>query len=271
MNGRDVARGVTLFPILGVLRLRRASPRNRATVAHVKPSPWGRLVIVSAVLVAGSAAALLAWDFASERARLVSFPVTGAVRRVVLDVGDADVAVVGGGRRASVDVSRRERYSFGRPAKTRREVAGGTFKVTSRCPEALPDACSVRYRVVVPDNVPVEVATGDGAVRFERYRGSAQVATGGGDIDVEGFCGFALRAQTESGDVDATVSCPAQQLSLRTRTGSVHAVVPPGRYEIDAQSASGRNALRGISATEDAPFAIQALSSSGDVLVEAGS
>jgi Putative adhesin len=237
----------------------------------VKPSPWGRLVILSALLVVGPAAALLAWDFVSEHERLVSYPVTGAVSRVVLDVGDADVAVVGGGRQVEIDVSRRERHSFGRSAETRREVAGGVFKVTSRCPDALPDACSVRYRVVVPDSVPVEVTTADGAVRFERYRGSAQVASGGGDIEIEDFCGFALQAQTESGDVDATASCPLQQLSLRTRTGSVHAMVPPGRYEIDAQSASGRHALRGISSIEDAPFAIQALSSSGDVLVEAGS
>jgi hypothetical protein len=237
----------------------------------VKPSPWGRLVIISALLVAGSAVVLTAWDAGSQHERLVSYPVTGAVSRVVLDVADADVLVVGGGGRPSVGVSRRERYSFGRPAETRRAVAAGVFKVTSRCPEALPDACSVRYRVVVPDNVPVEVLTGAGSVRFERYRGSAQVSTREGDIDVEGFCGFALQAQAESGDVDATASCPLQQLSLRTTTGSVTALVPPGRYEIDAQSASGRQTLRGISSTEDAPFAIQALSSSGDVLVEGGS
>lgn len=237
----------------------------------MKPSPWGRLVILSALLVAGGAAVLLAWDAGSRRERLVSYPVTGAVSRVVLDVADADVTIVGGGRRPSVDVSRREGYSFGRPAETRRLAEAGVFKVTSRCPRGLPDACSVRYRVVVPDNVPVEVHTSEGAVRFERYRGAALVSTGSGDIDVAAFCGFALRAQAQSGDVNATASCPVQQLSLRTSTGSVHAMVPPGRYEIDAQSASGRHSVRGISSIEDAPFAIQALSSSGDVVVESGS
>ena len=234
----------------------------------MKVSPWGRLVIVSALLVAGSAAVLVGWDLASHHERLVSYPVGGAVSRVVLDVDDADVAVVGGGRATQVEVSRREDYSFGRPAETRKTVESGVFTVTSRCPEALPDACSVRYRIVVPDNVPVDIQTGAGDVRFQRYQGSAKVSTSAGDIDVEGFCGFSLQATAVSGSIDATAACPLQELALRSRTGSVHAVVPPGRYVIDAQSASGRQTLRGIGSTEDAPFTIQALSSSGDVLVE---
>jgi hypothetical protein len=226
------------------------------------------LVIVSALLVAGGAAALVAWDIASHHERLVSYPVGGAVSRVVLDVDGADVAVVGGGRATQVEVSRREAYSFERPADTSKTVESGVFTVTSRCPEALPHACSVRYRIVVPDNVPVDIRTTAGDVRFQRYQGSAKVSTTAGDITIDSFCGFSLQATAVSGDVDATAACPLQQLALRSRTGSVHAAVPPGRYVIDAQSASGRQTLRDISSTEDAPFSIQALSSSGDVLVE---
>lgn len=159
----------------------------------------------------------------------------------MFDVGDADVVVAGGGSGTAVDVQRRERSAFGHLADTHRTVGEGVFRVRSRCPAALPDTCSVRYRVVVPDNVPVEVLTDDGGVRFSRYRGSARVTTGSGDVDVDGFC------------------------------GSVRAVVPEGRYRVDAQSASGRQELRGIASAPDAPFRIQALSSSGDVVVEAGS
>ena len=39
-------------------------------------------------------------------------------------------------------------------------------------------------------------------------------------------------------------------------------VVPPGRYQVDAESASGATRVRGVDAATDAPFAIQALSSS---------
>jgi DUF4097 and DUF4098 domain-containing protein YvlB len=132
----------------------------------------------------------------------------------------------------------------------------------------LPRACSVTYRVVVPDNVPIDVRTGSGRVSFRDYRGSARVSTRSGDIDVAGFCGFSLTARAVSGHVDVGAACPPQQLSLRASSGPIHAVVPAGRYQVDATSASGGHVVRGVDARSDAPFAIQALSSSGDVVVE---
>ena len=236
----------------------------------MRVSPWGRVVIASALLVLGGAVALTLWDLGSRRLQLVSYPVSGSLNGVAFDVGDANITIVGGGTRSDVDVQRRERFSFDHAAETRRMVAGGVFRVESRCPVTLPDACAVRYRVVVPDNVPVEVTTGTGAVRLERYRGSASVTTRSGDVDVDGFCGFSLRAKSASGDVRAGASCAPQELSVRSTTGLVHASVPPGRYQIDAQSASGEQSVQGISPTVDAPYSIQALSSSGDVLVEGG-
>ena len=237
----------------------------------MRVSPWGRVVIASALLVVGGALALTVWDYGSRTQQLVSYPVSGSLNGVAFDVGDAAITIVGGGTRSDVDVQRRERFSFGHAAETRRMVAGGVFRVESRCPATLPDSCSVRYRVVVPDNVPVEVATGSGAVRLERYRGSARVTTRSGDVDVDGFCGFSLRATAQSGDVTARAACAPQRMVLRTSTGSVHAIVPAGRYQLDAQSASGRQVVRGVSSTPDAPFSIQALSSAGDVLVERAS
>ena len=46
------------------------------------------------------------------------------------------------------------------------------------------------------------------------------------------------------------------------------AVVPPGRYQVEAESTNGGERVSGVSAVADAPFSIQALSSSGDVVVE---
>jgi hypothetical protein len=45
--------------------------------------------------------------------------------------------------------------------------------------------------------------------------------------------------------------------------------VPPGRYQVDAVSDDGDRSVRGVTEAEDAPFQIQALSSAGDVAVEA--
>ena len=88
-------------------------------------------------------------------------------------------------------------------------------------------------------------------------------------VGVSGFCGFALRAKTQSGDVGAGSSCALERLELRSRTGDVRAVVPAGRYQVDAETDDGDRVVRGVTVAEDAPFQIQALSSSGDVAVEA--
>jgi Putative adhesin len=234
----------------------------------MRVSPWGRVVAVSALLVVGGAVALAVGAFASTRERVVSYPVTGALRGVAFDIADGAIVVVGGGHRDAVTVQRTERYAFGHDAQSTRSVRDGVFRVRSRCPTALLGKCSVIYRVTVPDNLPVEVRTGSGSVRLSGYRGSALLSTGSGDIAVAGFCGFSLDARAGSGDIAARTACAPPKLTLRTNSGTVDAVVPPGSYDLDAESASGEETVRGVKATPEAPFAIRALSGSGNVSVE---
>jgi Toastrack DUF4097 len=231
-------------------------------------SPWGALVAVSAVLVVGAAAALLIATVASSHEREVRFAVRGSLSGVSLDVGDADVEIAGGGRREVLEVRRTDRYAFGHDAVMTRTLTMGQLRLRSRCPKAVPHACSSRYRLVVPDNVPVDVRATGGSVRLSGYRGSARVTTTSGDVDVSGFCGFSLQARAESGDIDTTAACAPQQLVLRSTAGHVHASVPPGRYQVEAESTNGGERVSGLAAVSDAPFSIQALSSSGDVDVE---
>jgi hypothetical protein len=225
-------------------------------------------VSASAVLVVGCLVALGAWGLGSTRQQVVSFDVRGTLQGVVLDLGDADVEIVRGTNEALVDVRRTERYAFGHRARTARSLADGVLHVRSRCPVTVLHACSTSYRVVVPDNVPVDVRTTDGGIRLTDYHGSARIATVSGNVDVRAFCGFTLQVRAETGNVGVTSPCSPERLSLRSTQGSVHAVVPPGRYQVDAESASGRQQVRGIVQATDAPFSIQALSTSGDVLVE---
>jgi hypothetical protein len=234
----------------------------------MRVSPWGRVVAISALLVVGGAVALAVGAFASTRERLITYPVTGALRGVAFDLGDGGIVLVGGGRRDAVTVQRTERFAFGHDAQTTRSVVDGVFRVRSRCPTSLLGKCKVAYRVTVPNNLPVEIRTGSGSVRMSGYRGSAVLSSGSGSIAVAGFCGFSLDARAESGDVAARTACSPPKLSLRTNSGSVTAVVPPGSYDLDAESASGHETVRGVKATPEAPFAIRALSGSGDVRVE---
>jgi hypothetical protein len=244
------------------------SPSARTSRAS-RLSPWGRLVAVSAAVVAGAVIGLGIWAVADQHERRVTYTVRGMLNGVALDVGDADVLVVGAGPGEAVGVEHVDRYAFGHDARTRRSVEGGVFRVRSRCPRTALQRCSVRYRVTVPDNLPLTVRTATGHVTLRGYRGSALVVTGDGDVDVTGFCGFSLQARAEGGgDVRAATACAPQRLTLRSTTGAVRAQVPTGRYRVEASTAHGAPAVRGIASDPDAPFAIQALSSSGPVVVE---
>jgi hypothetical protein len=221
------------------------------------------------VIVGGAAVALGIWTLADRSERRVSYTVGGTLNGLTLDLGDADLTIVGAGQRETVAVEHVDRFGFGHDAQTRRAIDGGVFRVRSRCPSTVMHGCSVSYRVAVPDNLPLTIRTGTGSVTLRGYRGSARITTGDGDVDISGWCGFSLQARAEgAGDVRAGTACSPQRLSLRSTTGSVRAQVPAGRYRIDASTAGGAPIVRGIAADPDAPYAIQALSSSGDVRVE---
>jgi Putative adhesin len=231
-------------------------------------SPWGRVVAISALLVVGGLVALVAGALASRERRLVSYPVTGALQGLSFDLGAGDITIVGGGQRDAVEIRRTEHYAFGRVPRTTRGVRAGVFAVTSRCPTSLVARCSVAYRVVVPDNVALQIRTTSGEVTLRGYRGTAKVATSGGAIDIAGYCGNALDARSAAGSITVEATCTPPQTTLRSGSGDVHAALPAGRYDIDAESASGTERVRAIIPDEDAPYSVQALSSSGDVSVE---
>lgn len=242
--------------------------RVDAETGRRRPSAWGWLVAVSACVILAVVVALAAWWLASDRRRIATYSVRGAVNGVNLDLAGASADVIGGGDGRAVAVRRTDRYTFGRAPDADRDVVRGILRLRSRCPSSVLASCSAAYRIVVPDNIPVTVRTSTGDVRFRAFRGPAQIDTGTGDIAVGSYCGFALRARAESGSVQAEASCAPDRLELRSGTGDVRAIVPPGRYELDADTGAGSRSVRGVTQVSDAPFQIQAISSTGDVEVE---
>jgi hypothetical protein len=224
-------------------------------------------VAVSAIVVVGVLGGLTIAGLSSSRERLDTFAVAGELDGVTLDLGASDVDVVRGSQGSTVRVERLDRFAFGHSARVDRTIESGRLRLQSRCPATVLHACSAGYRVIVPDNVPVDVRTGSGAVRFQGYRGSARISTDSGDISVWGYCGFLLQARTESGNVSASTACPPPQLSLRSTSGSVSASVPSARYEVDAASSGGRLQVSDVTQVSDSPFSIEAVSNTGDVRV----
>ncbi len=246
-----------------------------ATVAGVRGElhrglTWPRLVTASASVVLLAVLGLGAWWVASSERRVTSYSVRGTLSAIALDLGNADAEIVGGREAPVVDVRRTDSFAFDQPAEAERRVSRGTLSLRSRCPVTVLGSCSASYRLTVPNNVPVTIRTASGNVRLNGFRGSARIDTLTGDVSASAYCGFVLRARAEEGDVSASASCAPNRLELRSRNGDVRAVVPPGRYRIDADSDTGSQRVDGLTSADDAPFQILALSGEGNVLLEAG-
>jgi hypothetical protein len=226
---------------------------------------WWLVAVCGAVLVAAGVVVAIWWS-ASRETRTTSYRVLGDLAGIRLDLGAADVEIDGGG--GAVEVRRVDRFAFGHPSRERRSVLAGRLSIVSRCPRQVLGDCRTSYRVTVPDNVAVAVLTSSGAVRLTGVRASVQVQTGSGGVAAGGFCGFSLRAISDAGDVRAAADCSTERLELRSRSGDVRAVVPAGRYRVDAASDSGSRGVRGITADDNSPYQVQALSTTGDVSVD---
>jgi hypothetical protein len=242
---------------------------NRSESPFIRrASAWNWLVAASAGLLVMLGAATALWWVLSSQERIATYNVRGALEGIRLDLGDADVEIVGGGRGPAVEVRRTDRFAFGQPADATRAVVDGELRLTSDCPATLIGSCDASYRLRVPDNIPVVVRTASGDVRFRDFRGSARVDTRDGDVALDRWCGFTLTVRAERGEVRAGAACQAERMELRSTTGAVRAVVPPGRYHVDVDSDAADPTVRGITSADDSPFRIQALSRSGTVVVE---
>ena len=142
------------------------------------------------------------------------------------------------------------------------------LRIVSRCPDTVVGTCRAAYRISVRDNVQLNVRSSSGRVRIVGLNGSARIETGSGAIAVDGFCGFQLTANSASGDVRGAAACSPDRMELRSASGDVHAIVPTGRYRVDANSDRGSVRVRNLVASDDASYAVQAISGSGDVLVD---
>lgn len=232
-------------------------------------SPWALLVLASAVVLVAAAALLGGWWLASRGTTNTTYTVSRPLLGLELRVQSGDVTIVGGSQ-SGVSVVRTDRFAFGHRPHEQRSVVHGILHLSGRCPALVVGSCSSSYRIEIPDNVPISVRAESGSVRVEGYHGSADIATNGGDIAVEGYCGFVLGAASASGDVNVNTSCSPERLALRSGSGNVDATVPAGNYRINATSNSGRARVLGLVTDNGAPWDIEALSNSGNVTVAAG-
>lgn len=229
---------------------------------------WNAVVAASALIVAVLALALVIGWLASSGTRIATYTVASPISRIELHVASGAADVIGGASR--VQVSRTDDAAFGRWPTERRSLQDGVLSVHSSCPPIVVGHCSSSYRVSVPDNVNVLVIADGGDVHVSGVRADASIVTGSGNVSVDAFCGFMLNAGSGSGSIHVATACAAKAISLHSASGSIAALVPPGRYRIQASSGSGASHVSGLDNSAGAPFTIDLHSGSGDVSLGSG-
>lgn len=239
-------------------------------MARQSSRAWKLTVAASAAIILALALALGIDWLTTRQARITVYSTSGTVNRVELRLAQGDAVIVGSSSHA-VQVRRTDRYTFGHAARERHDLTStGVLQITSRCPRIVLGSCSASYEIAVPETAVVSVHTDDGDIRVNGFRGSADLTSRTGNIDIEAYCGFDLSAASGAGNVRVAAACAPRRLSLRSSSGDTTALVPPGRYRIRATSAAGRRRVVGLMSAERAPFTIDAHSSTGAVTVEGG-
>ncbi|HEY7421938.1 MAG TPA: DUF4097 family beta strand repeat-containing protein [Gaiellaceae bacterium] len=243
-------------------------PVEGSAASRLRVRVWPLLVTFSFVLVVGGTAAFAVLWLLSGETKTTSYVLRGSFNGVQIRVVSGNVEVLGGAQ-GGVAVRRTARSTFGHGPIEWRHLVGRRLELESTCPRLVVGACAANYRVAVPDDVPVSVRADHGTISVEGFRGSASLTTGAGGIFVDRFCGYTLHATAVRGDVSVVTACSPELLVARSTSGNVSATLPAGRYRIDASSGGGPAIVRGLTPDPDAPWEIEAHSTSGDVAVEA--
>ena len=250
---------------------RRAAPAIRRPAAsalqHGRLHGWNAAVALSAAVFVLVALLLGVGWLASRSSQTSTHSYAGPIKAVSLQLGSGDATIVGSPSGA-VEVRRTDRYAFGHRAVEHRTLAAGSLTLSSACPHILVGSCSASYEVAVPETARVEIRTTSGDVRLDGYRGTADVRTGSGDVSAEAYCGFGISAASGSGNLRVAAACAPQYLQLHTGSGDAVALVPPGRYRIQAAGTSRR--ITGVTRDARAPFSLDLRSGSGAVAIGGG-
>jgi hypothetical protein len=248
----------------------RTAP-SESTSARRRVSGWAAVVIAcTVVVVAVLATFAVVWATSATKGS-TSYTATlpGTLLGIEIALDDGDVEIVGASG-TDVFVNRSDSGAFGLAPSERRMILGNVFRLESSCPRLIIGSCKARYRISVPEKVRVKIEATRGDVRVNAHRGLVDLSTSGGNISVEAFCGTLVRATAKGGDIDVSASCPPQRVEVRTDTGDVTVAVPSGMYSIEADSNTGTAEVDALTSLDTAPFRIQALSNSGDVIVRPG-
>lgn len=143
------------------------------------------------------------------------------------------------------------------------------FSIVGRCIRWLSPGCGVSVVIAVPDGYPLLVATGSGDVTVEGLEDRVvTIATGSGDVEGTRLTVQELSVNTDGGDVSATFSKQPYAIKVTTKEGDIASDVPEGKitYLTTVRSTSGRVASS-LTSDRKGRGLVRLLSDEGDIRV----
>jgi hypothetical protein len=208
---------------------------------------------------------------------------------VVEDSSDIELTSAPAG--APLEVRARVTESLVTPDRRARRRDDGTLVLSSSCsPTLFAEWCGVDYEIRVPAGTAIEARTTAGDIHAQNLRTTApaELHSSAGDITVVGAVAPSLRLTTSAGDVRASglhvdrvvadssagdVETSLQELPERLDThssaGDIRIVVPDAVYRVQTRTNAGDIDAQEIRTSPNAPRSIRAVTSAGDIRIEA--
>jgi hypothetical protein len=213
----------------------------------------GALAALSAcvAVVAVSGCYVDAGQQLQDRAR--TYPVSAAVRTLVISNRVGDVQVTGGA--GGVSVTERIRFRHQLP-QTTHAVRAGTLTLTGDCP--ISQTCDIEYHVRVSPGTTVRIddrvgnirltaltgqvtaRTGAGGIALRSLSGAVQVRENAGSISGVDMVSATSTLNTNVGGIDVSFSAAPAAVAAATSIGSISLRLPGGvAYAVDARATVG--------------------------------
>lgn len=219
--------------------------------------------LIGAVFVAGAIVVVVLNDTTHSSA---TFP--GRITKIILTTDRGAITVDGvPGTRVTVQV---ERHFVAYGPDVTESVSGGVLSVLSNCPMMAFIACSANFTVQAPPGVAIDATAQRGLLTVDGMTGTVYSNAESGDLLLTGPTA-SVTGYTLDGQLVAQFTAPPRYVHLRSETGNVTVTLPPGAYDIDANSGIGTAKVSGLTSHHGASHSVYASSGSGTALVRAGS
>lgn len=220
----------------------------------------------------------------SEKKENKSFTYSG--EKLTISAGNSDVRLRAGDSGRTVRAVRTLKGKAGEDGNATWELAGSTLRLRTEC-NGVSVSCAARYTITVPENLPVELRSTNGAissvglpqsqditssnatVRVEKASGTVRLHVRDGNTEATGISAGSFSADTRNGRLKVVFDKAPRKVKATTTNGNLNVTLPAGdepyRTRVKAENGQANSSVRNTSGAERS---LDVLSRNGSVRVD---